>query len=100
MNKTHGYPGTLSFRFSFDCFVSINITLLLDTLFSASSAPAVVYEYIVSVELNISEAAVITQLRTILRNISYPINISNQIQIYDVSISVGKNSQFTTNIIN
>ncbi|XP_042246628.1 uncharacterized protein LOC121882433 isoform X1 [Thunnus maccoyii] len=52
-----------------------------------STTPAAVYEYLLSIELNISDGAVIDQLRTILRNISYPISINNHIQIYDVNIS-------------
>ncbi|XP_035534980.1 adhesion G protein-coupled receptor F5-like [Morone saxatilis] len=52
-----------------------------------SAAPPVLYEYLISIELNISDVAVINQLRSILSNISYPISISNQLQISDVNIS-------------
>ncbi|XP_026197143.1 uncharacterized threonine-rich GPI-anchored glycoprotein PJ4664.02-like isoform X2 [Anabas testudineus] len=51
------------------------------------TSPAVVYEYIISIELNVSDVAVINQLRNILSNISYPVIISNQIQIYDINIT-------------
>ncbi|XP_049914802.1 adhesion G protein-coupled receptor F5-like isoform X22 [Epinephelus moara] len=54
---------------------------------TASAAPPVIYEYIISVELNISDVTLINQLRTILRNISYPVSINNQIQIHDVNIT-------------
>ncbi|XP_051264162.1 uncharacterized protein LOC127367939 isoform X8 [Dicentrarchus labrax] len=57
------------------------------TTTSPSTAPPVLYEDIISVELNISDLAVINQLRSILSNISYPISISNQVQISDVNIS-------------
>ncbi|XP_051264208.1 uncharacterized protein LOC127367939 isoform X50 [Dicentrarchus labrax] len=51
------------------------------------TTPLVLYEYLISIELNISDVAVINQLRSILSNISYPISISNQLQIFDVNIS-------------
>ncbi|XP_049446580.1 uncharacterized protein LOC125897346 isoform X20 [Epinephelus fuscoguttatus] len=54
---------------------------------TASAAPPVVYEYIISVELNISDVTLINQLRTILRNISYPVSINNQIQITSIDLS-------------
>ncbi|XP_030260214.1 adhesion G protein-coupled receptor F5-like [Sparus aurata] len=54
---------------------------------SPSTAPPVIHEYILSVELNISDVTVINQLRTILSNISYPISINHRIQIFDVNIS-------------
>uniref|UniRef100_A0A3B4TZB3 Adhesion G protein-coupled receptor F5-like n=1 Tax=Seriola dumerili TaxID=41447 RepID=A0A3B4TZB3_SERDU len=49
--------------------------------------PPVVYEYIISVELNISDVSLIDQLRTIVNNISSPISINNHIQISEVNIS-------------
>ncbi|XP_041814179.1 uncharacterized threonine-rich GPI-anchored glycoprotein PJ4664.02-like isoform X3 [Chelmon rostratus] len=52
-----------------------------------STAPPVLYEYLISVELNVSDAALINQLRTILSNISFPISISDHTQISDISIS-------------
>uniref|UniRef100_A0A3Q1JYL4 Adhesion G protein-coupled receptor F5 n=1 Tax=Anabas testudineus TaxID=64144 RepID=A0A3Q1JYL4_ANATE len=52
-----------------------------------NTSPTVVYEYIISIELNVSDVAVINQLRNILSNISYPVIISNQIQIYDINIT-------------
>ncbi|XP_076611658.1 uncharacterized protein LOC143335878 isoform X13 [Chaetodon auriga] len=54
---------------------------------SPPTAPPVLYEYLTSVELNISDAALINQLRTILSNISYPITIENHTQISDIDIS-------------
>ncbi|XP_059212958.1 uncharacterized protein LOC131991519 [Centropristis striata] len=64
-----------------------NLTACLLTTTAPSTASPVVYGYLISVELNISDATLINQLRTILRNISYPVNINSQIQIYDVNIS-------------
>lgn len=49
------------------------------------------YEYLISVELNISDVTQIDRLRTIQTN-SYPISIDKQIQIFDVNIYKGKNS--------
>ncbi|XP_060947074.1 adhesion G-protein coupled receptor F1-like [Limanda limanda] len=46
----------------------------------------VVYTYLISVELNISDVGLINPLRTILSNISYPISI-NHMLISDVNIS-------------
>ncbi|XP_070706014.1 adhesion G protein-coupled receptor F5-like [Pempheris klunzingeri] len=54
---------------------------------AAPTTPPVVYEYIISVELNISDVTVIDQLRSILGNISFPVSINNHIQISDVNIS-------------
>ncbi|XP_045898422.1 uncharacterized protein LOC123966281, partial [Micropterus dolomieu] len=51
------------------------------------TSPPIVYEYLISVELNISDVTEVNQLRTILSNITYPVSINNQIQISDVSIS-------------
>ncbi|XP_034018009.1 adhesion G protein-coupled receptor F5-like isoform X2 [Thalassophryne amazonica] len=42
------------------------------------------FEYVVSIELNISNG--IDGLRTILINISYPITINNQIEIHEINI--------------
>uniref|UniRef100_A0A673BQU0 Adhesion G protein-coupled receptor F5-like n=1 Tax=Sphaeramia orbicularis TaxID=375764 RepID=A0A673BQU0_9TELE len=52
-----------------------------------NNTPPVFYEYIISVELNTTDVAVINQLRTILSNTSYPININNHIQISDINMS-------------
>ncbi|XP_029985105.1 uncharacterized threonine-rich GPI-anchored glycoprotein PJ4664.02-like isoform X3 [Sphaeramia orbicularis] len=52
-----------------------------------TTSPPVFYEYIISVELNTTDVAVINQLRTILSNTSYPININNHIQISDINVS-------------
>ncbi|KAM7395024.1 hypothetical protein PAMA_006664 [Pampus argenteus] len=51
------------------------------------TTPPVVYEFLISIELIISDAAVINQLRTMLSNISYPISINSHIQINDINIS-------------
>lgn len=53
-----------------------------------SAAPSV-YAYVISVDLNITDVAVINQLRTIVSHINYPVFISNQIQISDVIINTG-----------
>ncbi|XP_028253417.1 uncharacterized protein adgrf6 isoform X5 [Parambassis ranga] len=52
-----------------------------------TTAPPVVHEYLVSVELNTTEVTVINNLRTTLDNTSYPITISNQIQLSDINIT-------------
>ncbi|XP_026174851.1 uncharacterized threonine-rich GPI-anchored glycoprotein PJ4664.02-like [Mastacembelus armatus] len=52
-----------------------------------STAPPALYEYLISIELTISDVAVINELRTILSNISYPISINNHTQISDLNIS-------------
>ncbi|XP_078130151.1 uncharacterized protein LOC144533011 [Sander vitreus] len=51
------------------------------------TTPPVLYEYIISVELNTTDVMLINQLRTILRNISYPFSINNRIQISEANIS-------------
>uniref|UniRef100_A0A3Q3RSD3 Adhesion G protein-coupled receptor F5 n=1 Tax=Mastacembelus armatus TaxID=205130 RepID=A0A3Q3RSD3_9TELE len=50
-------------------------------------SPPALYEYLISIELTISDVAVINELRTILSNISYPISINNHTQISDLNIS-------------
>ncbi|XP_039637238.1 mucin-5AC-like [Perca fluviatilis] len=54
---------------------------------TTSAAPPVLYEYIISVEMNTTDVTLINQLRTILRSISYPFSINNHIQIYDINIT-------------
>uniref|UniRef100_A0A8C9XAZ4 Adhesion G protein-coupled receptor F5 n=1 Tax=Sander lucioperca TaxID=283035 RepID=A0A8C9XAZ4_SANLU len=49
--------------------------------------PPVLYEYIISVELNTTDVTLINQLRTTLRSISYPFSINNCIQISEANIS-------------
>ncbi|XP_035860708.1 uncharacterized threonine-rich GPI-anchored glycoprotein PJ4664.02-like [Sander lucioperca] len=51
------------------------------------TTPPVLYEYIISVELNTTNVTVINQLRTTLRSISYPFSINNRIQISEANIS-------------
>ncbi|XP_026173771.1 uncharacterized threonine-rich GPI-anchored glycoprotein PJ4664.02-like isoform X2 [Mastacembelus armatus] len=53
----------------------------------APTSPPALYEYLISIELTISDVAVINELRTILSNISYPISINNHTQISDLNIS-------------
>ncbi|KAI3364052.1 hypothetical protein L3Q82_010882 [Scortum barcoo] len=63
---------------------------LLVTLYHFSyifPAPSVLYEYIISVELNTSDVTVVNELRTILGNITYPISVNDQIQIYNVNMT-------------
>ncbi|XP_055362341.1 adhesion G protein-coupled receptor F5-like isoform X2 [Betta splendens] len=64
-------------------FTSCPVTIPPPTL----TPPAAAYEYIFSIELNVSDVAVINQLRTILSNFSSPVNISNQVQIYGINIT-------------
>ncbi|XP_022621871.1 adhesion G protein-coupled receptor F5-like [Seriola dumerili] len=66
--------------------ISINNHIQISEV-NISTAPPVVYEYIISVELNISDVSLIDQLRTIVNNISSPISINNHIQISEVNIS-------------
>nr|XP_029135202.1 adhesion G protein-coupled receptor F5-like [Labrus bergylta] len=63
----------------------LNTTVL--TMSPTINALPVVNEYLISVELNMSDVTEVYQLRTILRNISYPLSINEQIQISDVNIS-------------
>ncbi|XP_029902711.1 uncharacterized protein LOC115355924 [Myripristis murdjan] len=49
--------------------------------------PALVYEYLISLELNTTDVTLIDQLRIFLTSTSYPIFISNTIQVSDVNIS-------------
>ncbi|XP_037607402.1 uncharacterized protein adgrf8 isoform X2 [Sebastes umbrosus] len=60
---------------------------LITTSPPPSTTPPVLYEYIISVELNTTDVTLIDILRTTLRNINYPITINNNIQINDVNIS-------------
>ncbi|XP_047430352.1 uncharacterized protein LOC124999485 [Mugil cephalus] len=54
---------------------------------STPTTPHVVYEYLLSIELNTTDIFVINALRSILRSLSYPIHINSQIQLTDVNIS-------------
>ncbi|XP_060908739.1 adhesion G protein-coupled receptor F5-like [Labrus mixtus] len=71
----------------------INSTAVVTTVVHTTSTPMtetalpVLNEYLISVELNMSDVTEVYQLRTILRNISYPLSINEQIQISDVNIS-------------
>lgn len=60
-------------------------------LFCASAAPPLVYEYIVSVELNISDVTleVVNGLWGILGNIPYPVILNNHTEISYVNITTG-----------
>ncbi|KAG7244228.1 hypothetical protein INR49_004365, partial [Caranx melampygus] len=51
------------------------------------TALLVEYEYLTSIELNVSDVSVINRLRTILSNISYPISISSNVQLFEVNIT-------------
>ncbi|XP_069014881.1 uncharacterized protein [Embiotoca jacksoni] len=52
-----------------------------------STAPPLLYEFLVSIELNTTDVTVINKLRAILRNISYPVSINNHIQLSDINIT-------------
>lgn len=56
------------------------------------TATADVYQYIFSIEFNISDFAVINKLMTILSKITYPVIISDQIEINDIYIYTGRNN--------
>ncbi|XP_071384534.1 uncharacterized protein [Centroberyx affinis] len=62
-------------------------SLLICPTTTPQTAPPVIYEYLVSIELNTTDVTVIDHLRTVLRNTSFPISINNTIQISDVNIS-------------
>ncbi|KAM6915094.1 adhesion G protein-coupled receptor F5-like [Xenentodon cancila] len=65
-----------------------NVSSCPPTTTSPSTAPpAVVSEYLISVELNTTDVAAVNELRRILENSSYPLSISNNTQISDVNIS-------------
>ncbi|XP_071384537.1 uncharacterized protein [Centroberyx affinis] len=68
----------------------------LTTVSPPPTTPPVVYEYLVSIELNTTDVTVIDRLRTLLRNTSFPISINNAIQISDVNISTVCNQNGTT----
>lgn len=59
------------------------------TIFSSSAAHPVVSIYNISVELNISDALVLNQLRALLSNMTHPIIISDHINISDINITTG-----------
>lgn len=65
--------------------------LRLDDKLSCSfpTAPPVLYEYLISVELKVSDVAELSRVKTILSNITYPINIDDHVQISEVNISTG-----------
>ncbi|KAK9531127.1 hypothetical protein VZT92_010571 [Zoarces viviparus] len=56
------------------------------TTTSPSTVSPVLYEYVISVELNSSDVTLINALLSILRHIIYPVSI-NDVQIYGVNIS-------------
>ncbi|XP_031732949.1 LOW QUALITY PROTEIN: adhesion G protein-coupled receptor F5-like [Anarrhichthys ocellatus] len=64
-----------------------NFTTCPQTTTSPSTVPPVLYEYVISVELNISDVTLINALLSILSNIIYPVSINNDVQIYGVNIS-------------
>lgn len=50
------------------------------------------YEYIVEVEIGVSDVALIEQLRDAVENISFPVRLSNTINITQIDILfTGKN---------
>lgn len=57
--------------------------------FSVFAAPPVLHEYLVSVELNISDVSPLNQLRTILNTTVFPIRINDSIQVSNVNITMG-----------
>ncbi|MEQ2302715.1 hypothetical protein AMECASPLE_009553, partial [Ameca splendens] len=59
---------------------------------TTSIAQSIIYQYIVSVELNTTDVAAVEALR----NFSYPISISHGLQITDVNISTVCSPNYTT----
>ncbi|KAA8579081.1 hypothetical protein FQN60_016036, partial [Etheostoma spectabile] len=64
-----------------DVDITTDFSVYPRTTLSPSTAPPVLYEYIISVELNTTDITLINQLRTTLRSLSYPFRINNHIQI-------------------
>lgn len=58
-------------------------------LITSSALPVSIYD--ISVELNISDAVVLNQLRALLSNMIHPITINDYVQISDINITTGKN---------
>lgn len=58
----------------------------LNTFFWVSAASTVIYEYVISIELNTTDDTYID----LLREMSYPININDNVQVSDLNITTGK----------
>lgn len=58
-------------------------------LTTSAALPILIYD--ISVELNISDAVVLNQLRALLSNMTHPITINDYVQISDINITTGKN---------
>lgn len=59
------------------------------------AAPAVVHEYLITVELNISNSDHLNLLRIRLRNMTDHISINPLVQISDINITTGKDERGT-----
>ncbi|KAM9778689.1 uncharacterized protein ACBT44_000394 isoform 2-T2 [Syngnathus typhle] len=57
------------------------------TNMTKTTSPTFDYEYLISVELNVTELSTITSLRNILKNTSYPIDINSNLRISDINIT-------------
>lgn len=57
--------------------------------FPVFAAPPVLHEYLISVELNVSDAAALTQLKTALNGSAYPIRLNGSIQVSSINITTG-----------
>nr|XP_049612690.1 uncharacterized protein LOC125990076 isoform X11 [Syngnathus scovelli] len=52
-----------------------------------TTSPPFDYEYLISVELNVTDMSVITSLRNILKNTSYPIDVNSYLKISDINMT-------------
>lgn len=66
--------------------------------FFVFSAPPVLREYLVSVELNFSDVSALNQLKTVLNRTVFPITIDS-IQVSDVNITMGRELANRTNML-
>lgn len=65
--------------------------------FPVFAAPLVLHEYLVSVELNFSDAAALNQLKNALNRTAYPIRLNGFIQVSGITFTTGTGSKFRIN---
>lgn len=65
--------------------------------FPVFAAPPVLHEYLLSVELNVSDAAAFTQLKTALNGSAYPIGLNGSIQVSGINFTTGTGRPRGTN---
>lgn len=57
--------------------------------FSVYAAPPVLHEYLISVELNFSDAAALNHLNTVLNRAASPIGLNSSIQVSGINVTTG-----------